>query len=648
MSESGLTPWGAGRTEFNAEASGDARVYQAGRDLHITEGEQHFDSPVHNEFRGTAEFVIQARDISAPVTYAPTTVSASDDPPDRAGRELARMVSAQWREEAGVRGLLDPVALPVRWTADWEDSADGLPVTSGGQPGDGGLKAFVDAFRHAWNRRLVVLGGPGAGKSTLAVLLLLNLLAHAAPGDPVPVLFSMASWDPAQEHFHAWLARRVLEDYPRLRHSDFGGDESALRLVEAQRVMPVLDGLDEIPPRQRILALQRLNESLAGGAPVILTCRSSEYEDAVREVQELRSTAVVRANPVQRQDALAHLRAAVDERSHPRWQPVFSALEKDADSPVTTALTTPLMIGLILAAYAHPTADTAHLVDTDRFPDTTTIENHLLDSLTRTIFSQTPARPGHPGTRHQWASDKAERWLRQLAEDLTRQATEDLAWWQFHLPPWGRERFAKHPVRGRTATPARLRQRTVLIGIFGLVTGFMLANRSPDWWHAFITGGVYGILGMVGFSISLSSFFLLLAPINRVTEAVSPRKSLSFGRRRTVAAMCTLGVLPPFFVSLLVIPLGSSRVLEIMQTGRGTLFLVFALGASTFLVALAWLFSPWGWFVLVRLWLAPRGRLPWRLMTFLEDAHRLGILRQIGGVYQFRHARLRERLATHR
>ncbi|SFW78052.1 hypothetical protein [Amycolatopsis australiensis] len=44
-------------------------------------------------------------------------------------------------------------------------------------------------------------------------------------------------------------------------------------------------------------------------------------------------------------------------------------------------------------------------------------------------------------------------------------------------------------------------------------------------------------------------------------------------------------------------------------------------------------------------WLAVTGRLPWRLMHFLDDAHRRGVLRQAGGVYQFRHASVQERLA---
>jgi DNA-binding SARP family transcriptional activator len=54
----------------------------------------------------------------------------------------------------------------------------------------------------------------------------------------------------------------------------------------------------------------------------------------------------------------------------------------------------------------------------------------------------------------------------------------------------------------------------------------------------------------------------------------------------------------------------------------------------------------WGTYTLTRLWLALRRRLPLRLMHFLDDAHRRGVLRQAGATYQFRHARLQERLAT--
>lgn len=53
----------------------------------------------------------------------------------------------------------------------------------------------------------------------------------------------------------------------------------------------------------------------------------------------------------------------------------------------------------------------------------------------------------------------------------------------------------------------------------------------------------------------------------------------------------------------------------------------------------------WGVYLLTHCWLAARGRLPLRLMRFLDDAHRRGVLRNAGAVYQFRHARLQDRLS---
>ncbi len=55
--------------------------------------------------------------------------------------------------------------------------------------------------------------------------------------------------------------------------------------------------------------------------------------------------------------------------------------------------------------------------------------------------------------------------------------------------------------------------------------------------------------------------------------------------------------------------------------------------------------AAWLPFTIARFWLAATGWLPLRLMSFLADAHRRGVLRQVGGVYQFRHVDLQRRLA---
>ncbi|MEV0735736.1 hypothetical protein AB0I51_07160 [Streptomyces sp. NPDC050549] len=55
--------------------------------------------------------------------------------------------------------------------------------------------------------------------------------------------------------------------------------------------------------------------------------------------------------------------------------------------------------------------------------------------------------------------------------------------------------------------------------------------------------------------------------------------------------------------------------------------------------------NAWGRFAVARARLAATSRMPWRLMAFLEDAHRRGVLRQSGAGFEFRHQRLQSHLA---
>src|SRR5262249_54959922 len=142
--------------------------------------------------------------------------------------------------------LNDPTALEVRWKAADPELGDHswLAGTLSGRTDD--VRPMVEAFRRLPEPRLVILGGPGAGKTTLAVLLTLALSDRPSDRDPVPVLLAPGSWNPASEHLYTWIKRRVAEDYPALRATDFG-PTAVGGLVDGQLVLPVVDGLDELP-----------------------------------------------------------------------------------------------------------------------------------------------------------------------------------------------------------------------------------------------------------------------------------------------------------------------------------------------------------------------------------------------------------------
>ncbi|MFI8456158.1 NACHT domain-containing protein [Kitasatospora sp. NPDC085464] len=208
---------------------------------------------------------------------------------DPDARRLALAVARQWRDEAAARGLFDPVPLPVPWRADRHladrtELAGALPEASSAD-----LAAFAKAFLALPERRQVVLGDAGSGKTSLAVLLLLALIDRLGPDDPVPVLVPLAPWNPARQGLRDWLAERLRKDYPSL---------PVPRLPAEGRVLPVLDGFDELPPAQQAPAFRLLNRTLAAGDPVVLTSRTDEYRQAAKEARVLDSSAAVRARPI--------------------------------------------------------------------------------------------------------------------------------------------------------------------------------------------------------------------------------------------------------------------------------------------------------------------------------------------------------------
>ncbi|MBT2453208.1 NACHT domain-containing protein [Streptomyces sp. ISL-43] len=128
----------------------------------------------------------------------------------------------------------------------------------------------------------------------------------------------------------------------------------------------------------------------------------------------------------------------------------------------------------------------------------------------------------------------------------------------------------------------------------------------------------------------------LFSPVD-IVYALSPRASLRTDRTTAIA----LGLIMFFFGSLATVLL----FLAVPERERSQTAIVSAL-IWPLVGSLAIALSAWGWFLTTRLWLCGTGKLPWRLMTFLDEAHRRGILRQQGAVYQFRHARVQTQLAT--
>ncbi|GAB3275321.1 NACHT domain-containing protein [Actinocorallia lasiicapitis] len=631
---------------------------------------------------------------------------------DDARRVLLGQVLSQWRDEIIVRQLDHPARLAVHFD----------PVSVPGVEGISGRADDVDALAAAFGalpvRRLVILGEGGSGKTTLAVLLLRSLLDDARDGAPIPVLLPVSDWVPSRDRFADWLTSRLTEGYPALSAQEFG-PHMPRDLVTGQAILPILDGLDDLPLDRRREALRALNNGLNQGDPYILTCRTVEYAEAA--VPAARAS-VITPRPVDPAESRAFLdRCLADYPGHPSWDAFLDDATSRPTGAAAQVLTTPLWLWLLRKVY----------IETGRSPDellafstAEEITDHLLDHLVESLIAANEPDPVNPvRPRHRWQADDANRWLGELAQQLD--GRRDLTWW--HL----QERSVQRLVALGSALAVAL--------LGGLVGGFVFTltltfSGTSHWLSALATGLIAGaVFGLAhGLTVGLTTLpgkppayaslrlrgrFKPLLRQMAIGLALGPPSGLLLalflvpftgwgtgllsGMLLGIAMGIAGGVVdwvrvslpsddpetPPvtlrrdtilstvriFTVVLAVAPvLGIIGALvadrtdwdtgtQIVATSLSALVLGLFLGFSGCLkfgtttetgsrIAPKILYARFQLqasttYRMTVLTYALRGRLPLRLMPFLEDAHRLGLVRQIGPVYQFRHADLQDRLA---
>lgn len=669
-------------------------------------------------------------------------------------KDLASWVEEQWSDEEKRRSVHDPFPMGVcfrnaagpfdNWSnirqAPPQAQTPSVPLALAGP-----LDRIVEVYRTIPSRRLVVLGEAGAGKTILALRFVLDWLRTPVSGDPVPVIFSVGSWDPATASLHDWMCSQLVRDYPDLNIPGPGGGSLAAALLHGNRILPVLDGFDEIAEDLQPAALRTLNAAATG---LLLTSRPDEYAKAVEKAGAvLRGAAGIMLDPLGLNDLGTYLRRASPPapgggETSTAWEPVLVELGRKPRSEgarnVAEALSTPLMVALARTVY-HSTRtqqpenkpQPKDLLDTDRFPDAKDVEGHLLSAFVPAAYDPplTGSRTVGAGTagrrRGRWDAGRAEAWLGYLAWHLDRlgqgnKVVRDLAWWELGTT-MGRSwralavgglasvAFGVTTAIGNipvdlVATSRGLEfalVRGVVVGlmhglaaglIFGLIYWFMSGRealkplqvrpklsreawkRSEEALRSAAAGVVVGVVAAVtllvldrvavrglglddgqgggrvaafvfiaelgfGGGLVFGLTALLEAPLQ--SESAARPTDLLHANRRRVAFRLTLWalVIGPAVGLVEGIWHGALRGVEV-----GAVFgLEAAFGAG---LAYGCGLTAWGqWVALARIWLPLTGRLPWRLMTFLEDARQREVLRQAGAVYQFRHASVQDHLS---
>ncbi|MFK4099823.1 NACHT domain-containing protein [Streptomyces sp. NPDC019531] len=654
--------------------------------------------------------VIVHRDNYAPIITGDIIVSPPPPAPDSlAGKAnlLATRVGAQLNHEEEQQRLWDPVPLPVRWRPA-PPKLTGSEVSVFGAPAEavdltGPLDTIMAVFRDTERGRMMVLGQAGSGKTILIRRFAKVWLNARSQTDetPVPVIFSLGSWNPTDTPLRAWLVDRLKRDHPFLAGPGPAGPTWAETLFDDNRVLAVLDGFDEIAADLRADALRDIRTSVM---PLLLTSRRKELEAAVAEhglFDGIELTDLTLADC-----ARGPLRGT-------GWKAVLNELGRHPEEPLAAVLTTPLMVTLAHTAHG-PGSDPWKLLRNEELRTRAALEDHLLGSFVPIAYERFLGA-GSAATRRRWRPEQARRWLGHIATHLRTlddaQGTQDIEWWRLGTTMSLPSRMIVSGatcglvstillglVYGLTSEPAEA-FATVLLNVLGIATAFGLMHGfgtklkvgggfEPSRMEIRIRGGATrarvresflprtvggltgGLVFGVVFGLSASVYARLLA---------YPWTTAAWVFGNWLVAGLALGLGVGLILALMagleavVRPEASVSPSDLLHTNRTTVLaqmatvgvllglgygVVVALVNGVVLGILAGIagalvvgvgvgtLTAWGrWMVLVRFWLPLTRRLPWAVNTFLDDAYQRGVLRQFGAVYQFRHALLRDHLA---
>jgi Cdc6-like AAA superfamily ATPase len=187
---------------------------------------------------------------------------------------------------------------------------------------------------------LLILGEPGAGKTTLLLQLAKDLIQDAALDEslPLPVVFNLSTWATKSLPIADWMIDELISKYQLPRNL-------ARSLVEQSRILPLLDGLDEVGEDQRNACVVAINafhqDQHYRLVPLIIGSRLAEYQVLATKIVGERA---VQVQPMTVQQVQSYL------KSMPGGQAALEVLPLD-DPEFQEIAQNPLMLHTLMAAY---------------------------------------------------------------------------------------------------------------------------------------------------------------------------------------------------------------------------------------------------------------------------------------------------------
>ena len=253
--------------------------------------------------------------------------------------------------------------------------------------------------------RLLILGKPGAGKTT-TYLELANELLDIAESDlkqPIPILFNLSLWKDSKQSIADWVVAEAKSKYGV-------SVEIAQNLLKRKRLLPMLDGLDELEPHRQepcVLAINQWMVSEHRPRFLVVCSRSQEYDSYNANFQ---LNAAIYLQPLS-DEQLAEYFQVISQPD--LWQKL------QQDSELLEILRTPLFLSITLLARRQISLPEWEQLATTDDRKTYLLSAYVRQMLVRDIenwYYKAKPMPTAAQTRH---------WLSWLAQQLQQQSKDE-------------------------------------------------------------------------------------------------------------------------------------------------------------------------------------------------------------------------------
>lgn len=545
-------------------------------------------------------------------------------------------------------------ALALPWNISWQTEEQSV------RPLDAGARV-LDVFQQLGEgRSLLILGEPGAGKTTTLLTLTRDLLQQSSAR--IPAIFNLSSWTGGP--LERWLVTELNSKYQI-------PIAIGTAWVNEQQLLLLLDGLDEVRADLQAscaAAINRFHQDY--GPEIVVCCRIKDYE-AMRQPLGFQSAVFVRSLTDaqiwqylnQSNAGLTGLRSLLEQSAQP---------DRDRNSLLSLARS-PLILNIMALTYQGLSA-----ADIPQFTQGENYTHQLFSAYVERMFKRRELCASAPYSKRQTL-----KWLHTLAVQLT-QSSQTVFLIERMQPSWltaksDRFTFAAlvwatflitatlvgtHVISIEKIPLGLIICGALFVHIFGVYRIVPAETLRWSWQKAsrallvgLTVGPLIGWALKVGFTHIFADAQCIWQPLcfqqisllglafgtvlgvtygvirglsgDRITTAFKPNQGIRQSAKNALLS-ATVAAITPLLIAQL---LGNTSPAFWATAG---LFFGLALGGGEACIKHG----------ILRLILFTQGRIPWNYARFLDYAADRIFLQKVGGGYIFIHRLLLEHFAT--